>query len=373
MGYGFEVYCVRRWSLADVQNAVAAEAKLAIGSSADSYLEVMRGARHTSTFSVEGPAAIEPDDVPVELADHPATTLYAFTLLDDADAAGDVALKFARKLARELDGVIIDDQSDVLFPASFATAQRKDVPVSLVQMEWFCLASRCGDNGVDRYLDVAEEHFPAALPYSFGPTEPVRGKFSTVGRERLITAWREETQFFLHFKGTGAVTGGSFAQLKGQYWSCSLTMRAEAFADDQFRDSARRFFTGLADALPAFYADALTTEATFDGRQYWFAPEASSIRTLRSKEGWLGLPPEPRWWAWLGPDYRDWHRKLPGTTTGHGHFFEATPLPEPSDATPPLRKHLPRKLFAKPAWGPSNVYPKPLKSARTIPDVLKTT
>ncbi|WIX92773.1 hypothetical protein [Amycolatopsis sp. DG1A-15b] len=155
----------------------------------------------------------------------------------------------------------------------------------------------------------------------------------------------------------------------------SLTLLADPLGEARWRAAVRDLFTALADTLGTFYASAeVTRDNIWSGRSAWSDGQTERVvRTLRSLDGWMGLPPTPMWWSWFGSPYASVAELLPGNrrrSTLKGVFFESAPEPRPRDQLEPLSRWLPANLFAHIAPNPGHQQPVPLIRAAVVPKEL---
>ncbi|MER7070197.1 hypothetical protein [Terrabacter sp. NPDC000476] len=385
MSYDLEVFARRPLASDGLRDLLAASSGLHVGPSTPGCLTVLRGARGNDCFTLDGPAPIDPEDVPAEVSAVllDASYLYRIAAVEgSAEVSIQHAIRFARRLAESTDGAVVDQQTERVWSRSRSRSFRRPEPttrVDVVELEWFCLRADIDDGTPTVFLETVERHLPEALPRRFGEHEPLQGRYDDGGAEGFLRSWRDATSF-ISFTGTGvcadgAMDAGPADEFSGPFWSMSLSVHAEALRSPDWREAARRVFLALADGLPAFYACAtVTRDHIWSGRSLRADGRTESVhRPLERQDSWMGLPPRTPWWTWLGTPYREVASLLPArrvTATRVGVLWESAPDPAPADSLEPLSVLLPAEHFATPTrstrWGPAS-----LTRALSIPDALR--
>lgn len=346
MSYDLQVYARDDLTADGLRDFVGQSAGLAVDAAEGRWLAVSRGVRRRYSFTVDGPDRLDAEDVPPEVAGSvlAARYLYSVSVEGIADSEIPHAVRFARRLAKILDGAVVDQQTGEIWSRSQSRAivkpSRED-RIATVDLEWFSLRKDMPDNASAVMLSAAERYLPEALPRRFGEYEPFQHKYSDEGSAGFHQAWREATSL-LFFSGSGPCVGGDLnagpsEQYPDRYWSMSMTFLADPLQEPGWRDAARRLFIALADGVHAFYASAqVSRNSVWSGRTLWTDGQTEvPISTLRYRDGWLGLPPTPTWWSWFGAPYRFVESLLPRdglTATTEGILFESAREPTPRDA-----------------------------------------
>jgi hypothetical protein len=385
MSYGLQVYVADALDISGLRSLVGSIAGLDVDGDGDARsLTVVRGARRRYSFTVDGPGRVEAEDVPVDVTGAVLGVRYLYSVLVEGSAASEIpfAVRFARQLARLVDGVVLDPQTDHVWSRSTSrTVARpaRQARVATVDLTWCCLRDQVPDDAAAVLIAAAERHLPEALPRRFGEYEPFQGRYAQVGRAGFCDAWQDATTP-LFFSGTGLCLGGHLAarhgcQFSNRFWSMSLSVLAEPLAEPRWRDAVRALFTTLAERLGAFYASAeVVRNQVWSGRSVFIDGKAERpLRTLRARDGWMGLPPIPVWWSWLGAPYASEAALLPAarcTSTGNGVLFESSDTPVSRDASEPLSTWLPASLFARLVPTDRWIQPVALDRAQAVPDEL---
>jgi hypothetical protein len=384
MSYDLQVFAPRDLTAEGMRALIDDTAGLRVDSHHERWLTVTRGARRRYCFTVDGPDQLEPEDVPPGVTGSVLGTRYLYTITVEGSADADIphALRFGKRLAKVLDGALVDQQTDEIWSRSQSRKIRKptrEERVDVVALEWFSLRDDVPADPAALLISTAERYLPEALPRRFGEHEPFQDKYADVGKEGFSRAWREATST-LHFAGTGVCDGGRLnagpnEQFPERFWSMSMTLLADPLRDPGWREAARQFFIALAGGLNAFYASAqVCRNLICSGRTLSFDWDAEiAIRPLRYRQGWLGLTPVPTWWSWFGVPYGFAASHLPRDgviETAEGTYFESSEEPAARDALVPLSRWLPEELFSRLGPNPQRQRPDPLIPAAQIPQTL---
>jgi hypothetical protein len=384
MSYDLQVYTSQDLNEDALRTLVNQGVGLAAGAAAGRWVAVSRGARRQYSFTVDGPDQLEPEDVPPGVTSSAPGARYLYSVTVEGGAGAEIphAVRFAKRLAKALGGAVVDQQTGGIWSPSQSSAiprPAREERVAAAHLTWFSLRDDLPASVSDLMVSAAERYLPQALPRRFGEHEPLQEKYADAGREGFSQAWRAATSLLL-FSGSmpcigGHLNAGPHERFPDRYWSMSMTFLADPLREGSWRQAAHHLFTTLADELHCFYASAqISRNHIWSGRSLAIDGETElPIRTLRFREGWLGLPPTPTWWSWFGAPYAFVQSLLPRdglTTTAAGTFFESATQPGPSASMDPLSRWLPATLFASLGANPRCQRPVPLIRASDIPHEL---
>jgi len=385
VSYDLAVYAAHAASAEDIRDLMAKDLVLHLGQSGGGFVQVTRGVRRRYSFTVEGPTAVEPEDVPEKVLAVLLGAQWLYSIIVEGSSQPEIphARRFARRLAQALDGAALDCQTEETWCRSRSRQGQPPVRrerVSTVELSWYCLRDDLVPDPAALYAEVAQGLFPEALPRRFGETEPFQGKWADAGRAGFLDSWHK-ADGRLFTAGSwpcvgGHVDAGPSATFPSGFWSMSLEFFTEPMRDPAWRAALQQLFVRLADGLPAFYAAAdITTGHIWSGRSLWADNETEwRIVPVRFREGWLGLPPKPTWWAWLGEPFHDYFPSLPAArtvATAGGVLYSARDEPDDPGSPVSLATWLPEGLFARLADNPTGQQPVPLTRAVTIPGRLR--
>lgn len=222
-------------------------------------------------------------------------------------------IRFAKRLAREARGAVLDAQTGETWPKSSGRKvdhPTRGVPTDTVQFHWYMLADEMPPNFPQLYLDLSRKLLPEALPRRYGTTEPLQGKLERDGDRGFIQAYESEPDSMLFMYCTHPVPYGyilgRFMHRHGGVRTVKLEMDRSALSDPPWRDAAHRFFIKFAEQSSSFFASAeVLRNHTWDGRNFRTGPTGEEPDPLTSRGKWGGLPAYPQWWTWYSHLYVD--------------------------------------------------------------------
>lgn len=388
VSYDLTVYCPGSPALDQVLllvgNTRGIQADPAAPSTGDGpgLVQVLRGGY---SFTVDGPFALRPEDVPEEVSEILPNAETMCQVLVEGTVESEIphGTRFARKLAKACHGVVLDEQTSEVWPQprSNAPSAPKVYPrADAAEFTWYSLADEMPSDLPQRYLRLAEEHLPQALPTRFGTYDPPQGDFERDGKEGFVRAWEELIGKCLNLETTYPVTWAYLRaareQLEGDVREIRMTVAHETLEDNAFRARAHLFFISVAIESRAFHATAeVVRNYALVGKELRSDSAAEMYRLSALRRKWVGLKPHAQWWTWFGPLYADAVRPY---LTGHreehaeGIFHSWTDEPKDRDA---LVSFLPSQGTP---WIPAEYSPdyeegvvQPLSIAETIPERLR--
>lgn len=381
MSYDLAVYARRALSPSELDDLLGAG--LHADACGDHYLVVTRGAQRRYSFSIDGPSDLEPDDIPEEVTAVVlgAAWLYRVLVEGSFDAEIPHAVRFARRLAGATDGAVLDEQTDEIWSRSRSrrvARPARDQRIDCLDLGWYCLRQQLVPDAPAVFLRAAERFLPEGLPRRYGTVDPLQGKLSEGGAAGFVDAWAQADSS-LSLVGTmpcvsGHLDAGPAGRSPSHIWSMGLSVLADPTSDPSWHRALQALFVTLADQLPAFLAVAqVTTDWIWSQGQLWAdARTDSGLTLMHSRRGWLGLPPGPVVWVWLGAPYAAYSVGLPQartTPTQRGMLYRSADAPGRGDS---LLAHLPEDLFAVKAPSPGLrrplVWPAPTIPAALSPD-----
>jgi hypothetical protein len=305
---------------------LAVELRLVGAFKPGSNVLVTFGDRDGRTIDVDGPNAIEIEDLPDELAGVvPAANWLVEVHLPAGSEPGTdaLALDLAIYLAREGNGAVFDPQTGrIAWPSGVTPRPRTSTEdrIRVVELDWIIPASAMPADGASRWIALTTSRLPACAPVRFGSHEPLQGRLDRDGADGFAAAWAEQQAIPMGgglswSAGSGGFGGGaSFADRRSEFRPARLgqVCRVSATIDARplHRDPARceafvEFFVSVAEAFGAAYAAASVTRDFIlrRGRGSWDA--RSELAPLPRAKWWVGLPALPTWLAWFGEPYRE--------------------------------------------------------------------
>jgi hypothetical protein len=313
---------------------------------------------------VEGPQAIEPEDLP-EGASELLPGLLSLTELSleplsAPESAASELMAVANRIAEELGGLVEDPQEDSLTLPKGAkrfVKPAREERITVLDLSWWYENSplRTPD-GVANLLAVLRKHVPEAVPRRYGLSEPPAHKTEATGLGGLVAFLSENLDRMAILYASRPVVEFSIGDFDGPphprfgFRANHLNIGLEAAVLEQpgWERAIRNLWRGVCSFLQPFYAEArLLPDFVWSGGR-----TASDWRTAVGpvRSGfWRGIPRSPGLAMALGPPYSAlW------TPTGAVHEHGLL-LVEPADWSKPetLPLKVPRDL-AQP-WTPRQV------------------
>ncbi|WOH18615.1 hypothetical protein IRJ34_20055 [Paenarthrobacter sp. GOM3] len=381
MSYDLTVYCPGSPSVDQVRLLVGNIRGLHADPtvSKDDGVVVLRGVKRGYSFTVDGPFSVEAEDLPEEITAvlPDAATLFQVLVEGTQEAEIPHGVRFARKLAKGCHGVVMDEQTGEIWPQlRIPHEQTRAAEVAESDefwLSWYLLEEDLPPDFLQRYLRIAGEVLPQAVPERYGTHEPFE-LFDSTGSEGFVAEYygSEANKWEVHYRSPLPVTAGTIdgpQMARGNpFTQISLCLHRPALVDDGLRAALRQFFVTVADELEAVFACAEVRSGPDMLRSpNFFLPPLQ----------WVGFPPYPLCWVWVG---RRLQREIgpflgPNASNHNGGLFRAF-----SDT--PLDRHALTK-----ALGPENLpwipveysaaYPAdsramaPLAPAKVIPEILR--
>jgi hypothetical protein len=391
VSYDLDVYLPRTPDARQLSDLILSIKGLAPDSSADSSsISVVRGAKRLYCFTVDGPFRVEAEDVPHDVTAAVLGISHVYYVMVEGSAEADrpFARRFARRLAQEFGGAVLDQQAGEVWTRGATRQVTKPSRVEradLVELNWYVSSdSLVADVGAE-YVRLCRQLLPEALPRRYGEFEPLPYKLAVTGDAGFASAWRV-ADVLLFFSASppclgGALYAGARESTSHAVWKMNLQVYRRPLTEILWRDALRRLFIGLAENLHAFFASAEVTRGhIWNGRSMWSDGKSEWAVSPLRRDGWKGLPPYPVWWSWYGQPYLDLvHQQLARAyLVGMGlyHQWSDEPLDRDALSTLATEKPLRRRhdwissdLLARILPNDGRVRPVPIERAVLIPDL----
>jgi hypothetical protein len=252
--------------------------------------------------TVDGPVAVEADDLPEALATAVLAPRWQTTLSIPFDASArrhEQLRTLGRRLAKEHAGAAFDPQEDaVIWPSGRpkrVTALRAET-TSIVRLGWYLPASRWPDAPAALVRAIARR-CPEVLPRRYGDSEPFQPYDSAEG---FVTFAVEEETFWLASRPSFGGHAQPPAEAVG-HLGLDFDWRVLE-SDPRWRATAVDLFAAVAAGVGAFYAEGWVEPGWYVSSTNRLSIDAGRrTRTSALRRGtWQGLPPEPAWLSWFG-------------------------------------------------------------------------
>lgn len=334
------------------------------------------GADDRPTIDVDGPSAVQSEDLPDDLA---GAVPRARWLVEAHVPAGSGAearrfvLDLAIHLARDGDGAVFDPQMDRIAWPSGVTPRPRDSAeerIRAIDLVWFVPTTSLPADAARRWVERTMKEFPPCTPVRYGPYEPLQSRLDRDGVEGFEATWAEQAadaiggSFFWTARDGGFGGSAFFADHRDDFRPPRVgsVARLSASVDARpiYRDPERcaalvAFFAVVADHLGAAYGAACVTRDVIMRRGRESSDYQTEMGPFPRARWWVGLPALPTWLAWFGKPYRElvadvvseWIvRAEPG-----GVLAKFGPEPMDVDQLQGVFPALPAELVARPREG----------------------
>ncbi|MFJ2503773.1 hypothetical protein [Microbacterium sp. NPDC087592] len=322
MSYDLEVY--GKVSLTAKELAKVVSSVRGLRATVDRRAQTISSIVHKRTremaFELDGPDELDPEDIPeewTEVAD--ATVLYSIHVSYDVQSnAGGfsfsaeepnlaAATAFAARLAERVDGTVID-------PQTYEPPEREPEPAPepdpepepprprFLHLRWYRLLDDANDKDLaEIYLRTARDFFKPGVPSRFGTYEPFQGRFPRDDDARFDEMYREDC-----FIGDLILAGKPIEHGTIDGWTNDLRQRTQSvrlkFELDRLvklkaLDAIEPFFVALAERTGSFFAFAEVNTSRYG--------TALPPMGVKLDDPWSGLPTDPQWLTWFGPEYAE--------------------------------------------------------------------
>jgi len=331
-----------------------------------------RGKRFEPSFEMSSPTPIlDPEDIDEELAESTVAPRWFAEIsapygLPDQDYAA--AKSFAKYLAEECRGAAFDPQTEqVLWPPK--SRKRVDVPstpelIRVVHLKWFFDEETMADTAMPQeMLRLLRVHLREAEPTRYGEYEPPRRRFEEEGEEGFKGFWQDVrsqplNSFFWKAKascfGGHVILPSKWAKPEDGRAAGDIEISLDGRVlqrDDAYRTAAVYLFRAMATRLGAFYAAAYV-ERDVEARRgtLWYGPSSEFISLMG--KAWQGLPREPVWISYFGPEYIEQMgpalSEYETLEVGKGRLLRLAELPSDRDELKDRFPSFPGHLLAPP-------------------------
>lgn len=372
MSYDLEVYGRAALPLQGCESITEGGLALEAHSADESVSRVVHGPSGEYCFTIEGPYDVADDD-PEDLPPGLGTDLrYRYLIVVEGSEQPhiDHALASAARLASAVEGMTVDLQVDAGATSTHAAEQQvPDEPERYLHVRWYRRFDEDSRSLAAQYVESAETFLPAALPVSFGLSEPLREKFARVGTEGFDRLYRDDcARRRLVFRGRPPLISGFIDAWSDEFIAelhfVQVVFAASELSRPEFKDALEVFLVDLAQRSKSFFAFAEVSSSQF-----------SPSQALPQWGEWPGLPQSPPWLSWFSTDYAELVR--PHLTAGEQRSFPGGLLYRSS--VPP--SNISASWTEPGSWVPVEFVPEQndpdnhrqsTASARTMPAVLRS-
>lgn len=299
MSYDLSVYAATPLVFDELVRLVRSTIGLDVEGSPSSDAEslvVIRGRRRVYCFTVDGP--FEADDVPEGVMESApgVTAMYQVLVEGSSDSAVPHAARFGRKLAKAVNGVLFDEQTEEIWPrpkqhrVSMPAERRR---VDMVTVSFFMLNEDRPEDLPEVYIRSAREFFPEMFPANFNDKKLVNECVKAGTDSVLVQVGYPLVDVFYRP-----------LDRQKQFSFMSLDFDKAGLADPAVRQSLKAFFVEFAQASHSSYASAeVRRGSVWESGAYYETGDSERSPDPSDRGTWAGLHSYPQWWTWFGPEY----------------------------------------------------------------------
>lgn len=315
MSYDLEVYgkvSLTARELAKVVSSVRG-LKATVDRRSQTISSIVNKRTRDVAFELDGPDQLEREDIPegwTEVAD--ATVLYSIHVSYDVQSGAGfsfsvdetklaVATAFAARLSERIDGTVIDPQT---YEPPEPEPEREPEPPRprFLHLRWYRLLDDANDKDLaEIYLRTAREFFKPGVPPRFGTHEPFQGRFPRDDDAQFDAMYREDcyiSDLILAGKPIehGTIDGWT-NDLSQRTQSVRLKFELDRLVKLKALGAIEPFFVALAERTGSFFAFAEVNMSRY--------ATAQPLMGVKLDDPWSGLPTDPQWLTWFGPEYAE--------------------------------------------------------------------
>jgi hypothetical protein len=260
-----------------------------------------------------------PEDLPLDVARSlPGASYLTHLHLSPISASTD-AKKFlfstAFIIAKRANGIILDQQLDVIVPTSGTPQIRTREPeenASLIALSWWIMGGPLAQGKrYDLLLDILEAELPEALPRRYGAFEPPEYLYAETGRNHFLDflvehiskigfAWYPNPPISDVHLSIPETIGPSKMGFRSAH--LQITVDADALNRNDWQTTLKRFWRRASLMLRPFYGDVRTFGGYRRSRERYWIGKGTEMHPVRSW-WWGGLPLGPAHAIVLGEPY----------------------------------------------------------------------
>ena len=235
------------------------------------------------TITVEDSMIVENEDIPIDIMLSLSEIKYLTSIhlqpYTNEKTIIDKAIKYAKKLAKEFNGVVEDPQLEnkVLLVDKRKTFSRAIRDADVISVCWYIDCRESLSNKLPIFIELLEKYLPQALPRRYGAFEPPEFKYAETGKKHLINFLNEEhfpviyctkpiTYIFLH----DAYLDNQKFEIKD--YRCNkieIELLKEAYSEPNWQFAVKRLFKEVAKLFKPFYAEIIDEKETMVCSWWW--------------------------------------------------------------------------------------------------------
>lgn len=223
------------------------------------------------TLTIDESVKVEEEDIPTEVILLLAgikflTELHLQPFTQDKSIT-DKAMRFARKLGKEFDGVIENPQlnEEIVIVNKAKAFKPFTRDAEMVKISWYMDSQQSLAVNIAQFIDLLEKYLPQALPRRYGAFEPPQYKYAETGKDHLIDFLLKEHLPVLYctkpinflFLSDGFIAKKWPRKENYRCNSISILILKEAYLEDNWQFAVKRLFMEVARLYKPFYAEII--------------------------------------------------------------------------------------------------------------------
>ncbi len=235
------------------------------------------------TITIEESVLVENEDIPAEVMLSLAEIKYLTSLhlqpYTDEKTVTDKAIRLAKKLAKEFNGVVENPQLEnrVLLVDKKKSFSRATRDAETISVSWYIDCQQSLTNKLADFIELLEKYLPQALPRRYGSFEPPEFKYSETGKQHLLKFLNDEHEPVLYCTKPITYIFLSDAYIANQRlgiedYRCNrieIELLKEAYQEPNWQYAIKRLFKEVAKLFKPFYAEIIDEKESMVCSWWW--------------------------------------------------------------------------------------------------------
>lgn len=260
------------------------------------------------TIAIQESVIVENEDIPTDIILSLAEIKYLTSIhlqpYTDEKAVTDKAIRYAKKLAKEFDGVVENPQLEdhVVLTGKRKTFTQATRDADKISICWYMDCRQSLSDKLAEFVELLEKYLPQALPRRYGTYEPPEYKYSETGKAHLIEFLNDEHRPVIYctkpityiFLSDAYIDNQGFKEKDYRCNKIKIEILKEAYLETNWQFAVKRLFKEVAKLFKPFYAEIINEK-----------------ESMVSSWWWKGIPAKRGNPIIIGEPYSDFCGKLP--------------------------------------------------------------
>ena len=234
-------------------------------------------------ITIEETVNVENEDIPIDVMLSLSEIKYLTSLhlqpYTNEKKIIDKAIKYAKKLAKEFDGVVENPQlaNEVMLVNKRKTFTQATRDAEIISICWYVDCQESLSNKLAYFIEILEKYLPQALPRRYGSYEPPQFKYSETGKEHLIKFLNDEHSPVIYCTKPITYIFLSDAYIENQRleiedYRCNkieIELLKEAYLEPNWQYAIKKLFKEVAKLFKPFYAEIIDEEESMVCSWWW--------------------------------------------------------------------------------------------------------